>query len=145
MAQPATGQPEISVTNAIPPSEASLPAVTSIAPGHPPLCPVCGAPLPAPTKGPAKRYCSDACRQRAHRRHTAPVAKSDGRPLTRDETVSRLCYGLKSHEGLRDGVDTLVRIVEDERARLQAMPLYTRQQIARRFLRGLGLEKELDQ
>src|SRR5207248_7875676 len=101
--------------------------VTSIGGLPPSRCPICAAPLPSPTKGPAKRYCSDACRQRAHRGQSPVANATPAKPLTRDETVSRLCYALKTHEGLRDCLDVLVRIVEDERTRLQAMPLYARQ------------------
>lgn len=120
------------VTNSVPLSPATLGSVT-------PVCGSCGKPLPPAGKGPAKQFCNPTCRQRAHRGQSAKSVAPD-RALTRDETVSRLCYALKSHEGLRDGLDTLCRIVEDERARLQAMPLYVRQQIARRFLAGLGLK-----
>jgi hypothetical protein len=133
---------EISVSSP-PPVSSAIPAVeTHSGPGRPGHCEACGAPLNG-RRG--QRYCNAACRLRAHRGavpvpHREPAAKA----LSRDETVSRLCYALKTHEGLRDGLDVLVRIVEDERARLQAMPLYARQQIAKRFLAGLGLKQETE-
>jgi hypothetical protein len=136
LAQPAVGQPEISVTSASPLSEATRAVVTLPAGSPPPRCEACEAPL---TGRAGQRYCNATCRQRAHR-GPAHSQKSNDRPLSRDDAVSRLAYAIKSADGLRDGLDALVRIVSDERATLQAMPLYRRQEIARRFLDGLGLK-----
>ena len=131
MAHSAAGQPQISVSNPV--------AVSSpIPPGETPLCEVCGKPVIGRA---GKRHCSPACRLKAHRGHGSSASKeAPAKALTRDEAVTRLCHAIKSHEGLRDGLDVLCRIVEDERARLQTLPLYSRRQIARRFLDGLGLK-----
>jgi predicted nucleic acid-binding Zn ribbon protein len=103
-------------------------------------CALCGAPV----QDSRAEFCSPRCKQKAYRqrqlRGTLPKPEVE---LTHDMAVSRLAYAIKSADGLRDGLDALVRIVTDERGRLRAMPEYSRIAMLRRFADGLGLMEAL--
>jgi hypothetical protein len=84
---------------------------------NPVLCAACHKPIRDADTGRPKRFCGDACRKRSHRRDQAKGIRrraADDRSLTRDEAVMQLSYAIKTADGLRAGLDALVRIVAED-------------------------------
>jgi hypothetical protein len=109
---------------------------------NPVLCAACHKPIRDADTGRPKRFCGDACRKRSHRRDQAKGIRcraADDRSLTRDEAVMQLSYAIKTADGLRAGLDALVRIVAEERTALFALSLHERRDLAGRFVSALGL------
>ena len=103
------------------------------------VCAVCGTSISPGSRGKPKRFCGDACRKRERRGATAvPAEATEPSGNTRDVAISNLCYAIKSADGLRGGIDTLARIIEGEKARIAAMPDYTRRQLAQRLAGTFG-------
>ena len=131
-----------------PPDGPQAPETASSAPGqrgcnvtHQCAAPGCSKRVPVSTAGRAARFCSSACRVRAHRRRlkTGTRQLPDDQALSRDEAIMRLGYAIRTADGLRAGLEALVRIMVDERPALLALPASVRRAMASRFLGALGL------
>jgi hypothetical protein len=102
-------------------------------------CEVCDGPMMPGRAGSKRRFCSSACRLKAHRGGT-PSRSAPEAPRGRDDAVHQLCLVILREDGLRNGLDALSRVFADEDLRIAALPWFTRHELAARIVASLGFQ-----